>query len=51
MTGRGPRDLTAALTPALRERARFLEDVGTLGFEREGIFVVVLAGFGSRWVW
>lgn len=46
MTGRGPRALTAALRPALRERARFFTDVGTLGFEREGI-LMMLAGCGG----
>lgn len=49
MTGRGPRALTAALRPALRERARFFTDVGTLGFEREGI-LIMLVGFGW-WSW
>lgn len=38
--GRGP---LAALRPALRLRLRFLTEVGTLGFEREGI---VLAEVG-----
>lgn len=31
------RALTPALTPALRLRERFLTEVGTLGFPREGI--------------